>query len=52
MKLFCTVYNPITGRYYFNYALLVSIFVGAGCLLGVLVFLVHETQKSLRAGRV
>jgi protein SCO1 len=52
VKLFCTVYNPITGRYYFNTALLVSIVVGAGCLLGVLVFLVRETRKSLRSGRV
>jgi protein SCO1 len=52
VKLFCTVYNPVTGRYYFNYALLVSIFVGAGCLLGVLVFLIREARKSLRTGRV
>jgi len=52
VKLFCTVYNPNTGRYYFNYSLLVTIFVGVGCLLGILVFLIRETRKSLRSGGV
>jgi protein SCO1/2 len=50
VRLFCTVYNPNTGRYYFNYSLLVTILIGAGCLLGILVFLVRETRKSLRSG--
>ncbi len=50
VRLFCTVYNPNTGRYYFNYSLLVTIFIGAGCLLGILVFLIRETRKSLRSG--
>ena len=50
VKLFCTIYDPATGRYYFNYALIVSIFIGAGCLLAILVFLIREARKSLRAG--
>jgi protein SCO1/2 len=50
LKLFCTVYDPNTGRYYFNYSLLVTIFIGAVCLLGILAFLIRETRKSLRSG--
>lgn len=50
VKLFCTIYDPTTGRYYFNYALIVSIVIGAGCLLAIFVFLIRETRKSLRAG--
>jgi protein SCO1 len=52
VKLFCTVYDPRTGRYYFNYTLPISIFIGLGCLLGVLVFLIRETRKSMRTGGV
>jgi len=48
LKLFCSVYNPVTGRYYFNYALLASIIIGAGCLIGTLVFLIREVRKSMR----
>ena len=29
MKLFCTVYDPRTGRYYFDYSLFASIIIGA-----------------------
>jgi hypothetical protein len=50
VRLFCTVYDRNTGRYYFNYSLLVTIFIGAGCLLGILVFLIRETRKSQRSG--
>lgn len=48
VKLFCTVYNPRTGRYYFNYSLFASLFIGAGSLGAVLWVLVRETRKSLR----
>jgi protein SCO1/2 len=51
VKLFCTVYNPNTGRYYFNYSLFASIFIGVGCLLAVLYVLVKETRKALRTGK-
>ncbi len=49
VRLFCTAFDPNTGRYYFDYSLLVAIFVGAGCLVGILVFLIRETRKSLRS---
>jgi protein SCO1 len=49
VKLFCTIYDPKTGRYYFNYSLPLSIIIGLSCLLGILVFLIRETRKSVRA---
>ncbi len=50
IKLFCTVYDPRTGRYYFDYSIVYSIAVGALCLLGILFFLVREARKTFRAG--
>jgi protein SCO1/2 len=50
IKLFCTVYDPRTGRYYFDYSIFVAFIAGAICLGGVLHFLVRETRKSLKAG--
>ncbi len=49
VRLFCTVYDARTGRYYFDYSLPVSIIIGAGCLLVILVFLIRETRKSQRS---
>jgi protein SCO1/2 len=51
VKLFCTVYNPNTGRYYFNYSLFASIFIGLISLGLVLFVLIRETRKAMRAGR-
>lgn len=50
IKLFCTVYNPNTGRYYFNYSLFIGIFIGLACLLLVLAWLVREFRLSGRPG--
>jgi protein SCO1/2 len=50
VKLFCTVYNPNTGRYYFNYSLFASIFIGLISLGAVLFVLIRETRKAMRAG--
>jgi protein SCO1 len=52
IKLFCTVYDPRTGRYYFDYSIILSIAIGALCLAGTLYFLVREVWKSMRAGSV
>ena len=46
IKLFCTVYNPNTGRYYFNYSLFIGIGIGIACLLLVLAWLVREFRIS------
>lgn len=50
IKLFCTVYNPNTGRYYFNYSLFVGIGIGIACLLLLLTWLVREFRLSGRPG--
>jgi protein SCO1/2 len=50
VKLLCTVYDPRTGKYYFNSAILVSIVIGVLCLGAVLHFLVREVRKSLAVG--
>jgi len=46
IKLFCTVYNPNTGRYYFNYSLIIGIFIGLACLLSVTFWLFKEFRMS------
>lgn len=46
IRLYCTIYNPRTGRYYFNYSLIVGIVIGAGCLLLVLALLLREHLRG------
>lgn len=50
IKLFCTVYNPNTGRYYFNYSLFIGIFIGLACLLTMFFWLLREFKLSGRSG--
>ena len=45
-KLFCTVYDPNTGRYQFDYSIFMTIFVGVLCLGGLLVFIVREWRHA------
>lgn len=45
VKLFCTVYNPNTQRYYFNYSLFFEIGIGLLCLIGTFVWLVREFRR-------
>jgi protein SCO1/2 len=52
IKLFCTVYDPRTGRYYFDYSLVLSFVIGAMALSAVLYFLVREVRKAMKASRV
>jgi protein SCO1/2 len=49
IKLYCTVFDRKTGRYYFSYALPISVIIGLFCLLGILAFLIRETRKSFKA---
>lgn len=48
IKLFCTVYDPSTGRYAFDYSLFVEIFVGLFVLLSVASYLVIEVRRARR----
>jgi protein SCO1/2 len=49
LKLFCTVYDPASGRYKFDYSILVSIFVGALSLGAVAIFIVRAWRQGSRA---
>jgi protein SCO1/2 len=49
VKLFCTVYDPATGRYRFDNSLFVQIAVGASMILAILFYLFNEVWKKKRA---
>jgi len=49
VMLFCTVYDPATGRYRFDNSLFVQIAVGASMILAILFYLLNEMLKSRRA---
>ena len=48
IMLFCTVYDPSTGRYRFDYSLFVQIAVGALAILGIGSWLFLEILRSRR----
>lgn len=48
IKLFCTVYDPRSGRYRFDYSLFVGIGVGALILLAAAAWLVTEAARARR----
>jgi protein SCO1 len=50
IRLFCTVYDPTTGRYHFDYSLFVSIAIGILTLGGTAAFIVHAWRKSTPPG--
>ena len=52
VKLFCTVYDPTTGRYRFDNSLFVQIFAGGTFILALLVYLLREILKARRARKV
>jgi protein SCO1/2 len=45
-RLFCTVYDPNSGRYEFDYSIFMTILVGTLCLGSILVFIVREWRHS------
>ncbi len=49
VKLFCTVFDPATGRYRFDNSLFVQIAVGASMILAILIYLFREVLSSRRA---
>ncbi len=51
VKLFCTVYDPATGRYRFDNSLFVQIAVGASMILAILIYLLREILSARRARR-
>lgn len=50
VRLFCTVYDPATGRYRFDYSLFVGIGVGAAIILVFTAWLLLERRRARRGG--
>ncbi len=46
VRLFCTVYDPSTGRYRFDYSLFVQLAIGALAILSVLAYLLVEIRRA------
>lgn len=51
IKLFCTVYDPVDGRYRFDYTLFVQIIVGGTVILFLIGFIVRNTLRLRRRDR-
>ena len=45
-KLFCTVYDPNSGRYRFDYSIFMTILVGTLCLGAIAIFIVREWRHA------
>jgi protein SCO1/2 len=45
-KLFCTVYDPNSGRYTFDYSIAMTIFVGILCLAAIGTFIIREWRRA------
>lgn len=45
-KLFCTVYDPNTGRYAFDYSIFLGIFIGVLCLGSIAAFVAREWKHA------
>jgi protein SCO1/2 len=50
VRILCTVYDPASGRYRFNYALVIELLVGASIIAFGIYFLLAEWRKHLREG--
>ena len=48
IKLFCTVYDPATGRYKFDYSLFIQIAIGFMIVTSVSIYLLREVRRSRR----
>ena len=46
LRLFCTVYDPTTGRYRFDYSVIVTVVIGVLCLGAVGVFVVRAWRHK------
>jgi protein SCO1/2 len=46
VRLLCTSYDPKSGRYRFDYSLILEIGIGFSCILAVLAFVVHAWRQG------
>ena len=49
VRLFCTIYDPSTGRYRFDYSIFVAIIIGIVCLASIAVYIVRAWRESSAA---
>jgi protein SCO1/2 len=52
LRLLCTVYDPVAGRYRLNTVIVAELLVGASIVLGVLAFLVVEWRRRRRPSNI
>jgi protein SCO1/2 len=52
VKLLCTVYDPVAGRYRLNTVIVAELLVGASIILGILTFLVVEWRRRRRPSSI
>ena len=48
VKLFCTLYDPVTGRYYFDYSYLIHLIVGSTMVTAMGIFVVRNGRRLWR----
>ncbi len=46
VRLFCTIYDPTTGRYRFDYSIFFAIIIGILCLASIAIFIVRAWRQS------
>jgi protein SCO1/2 len=46
VRLFCTIYDPTTGRYRFDYSIFVAIIIGSLCLAAIAVYIVRAWREN------
>jgi len=46
VRLFCTIYDPSTGRYRFDYSIFFAIIIGILCLASIAIFIVRAWRQS------
>jgi len=52
VRLVCTVYDPVSGQYRFNYTVLIEIFAGLSIFTAVLLFLFREWRRNRKISGV
>lgn len=48
VRLFCTVYDPASDSYHFDYSLFIGMFIGGSIILSTAFFLVRDLRRSRR----
>ena len=48
IRLFCTIYDPGSGRYRFDYSLFIQMFIGGVIIIFGIVYLIREARRGQR----